>query len=171
MSTGQTGSSQVDLGHWFLRLLALIIDSIPLSIIAFVVWGVLSVLVWGGGFWWFGFGWGLSWFGWPFFFGVIELLYFTIMEVSYGATMGKKLLGFEVKTTDGAELTFDKSLIRNISKIHGLFLFLDWIVAVATPGSDPRQKYTDRIAGTTVVAVRQAFVSSAPSAPPPPPPP
>jgi uncharacterized RDD family membrane protein YckC len=71
---------------------------------------------------------------------------------------------------NGNKVPFDKSFIRNITKVYGLFLFLDWLVAVITPGADKRQKYTDRIAGTTVVQARQAFASSTPPPPPPPPP-
>jgi uncharacterized RDD family membrane protein YckC len=90
------------------------------------------------------------------------------MEASYGATLGKKVLGLQVQMVNGSKVTFDKAFIRNISKIFWLFLLLDWILGVATPGNDQRQKYTDRIAGTTVVSVKQAFSSV--STPPPPPP-
>jgi len=44
-------------------------------------------------------------------------------------------------------------------------------VGIVTPGPDRRQKYTDRMAGTTVVQVKQAFAAAAPPPPPPPPPP
>jgi uncharacterized RDD family membrane protein YckC len=92
------------------------------------------------------------------------------MEASYGATLGKKVLGLQVQMVNGSKVTFDKAFIRNISKIFWLFLLLDWILGVATPGHDQRQKYTDRIAGTTVVQVKQAFATVSPPPPPPPPP-
>ena len=73
----------------------------------------------------------------------------------------------------GGKVTIDKSFIRNISKFYAfeILLFLDWVIAVVTPGPDRRQKFTDRWAGTTVVQIKQPFQSSAPSAPSPPPPP
>lgn len=74
----------------------------------------------------------------------------------------KKLLGFQVQMTNGGKVDFGKSFIRNISKIYPLFVLLDWIIGVVTPGVDGRQKYSDRIAGTTVVAIKQAFTATQP---------
>jgi uncharacterized RDD family membrane protein YckC len=156
-------STQVDFGHWLLRFIALIIDSIPLSIIAYVIFWFAIVR-----FWFVTWEWILVF---PFLYGIFALLYFIIMEVTMGATIGKKILGFEVQMTNGSKVTFDKSFIRNISKLFWLFLLLDWLVAIVTPGPDPRQKYTDRIAGTTVVATKQVFGGQSPPPPPPPPPP
>lgn len=168
MSTGS--SSQFDMNHWLLRVLAFIIDSIIIGIVASIIYffAVLSLLA-GGGLW---FLWGpVVLLG--FLLGVLELLYFMFMDASYGATLGKKVLGLQVQMVDGSKVTFDKAFIRNISKIFWLFLLLDWILGVATPGRDQRQKYTDRIAGTTVVSVKQVatFVATSPPPPPPPPPP
>jgi hypothetical protein len=71
---------------------------------------------------------------------------------------------------NGGKVDFSKAFIRNISKIYGLLLFLDWLLGIVTPGNKG-QKYTDRIAGTTVVSIKQAFASPTTSSPPPPPPP
>jgi uncharacterized RDD family membrane protein YckC len=167
MSTGS--SSQFDINHWLLRLIAFIIDSIIIGIVAYIIWFfVILTLIFGGGLWWFGWGFYL---GLPFLLGILELLYFMFMEASYGATLGKKVLGLQVQMVNGSKVTFDKAFIRNISKIFWVFLLLDWIVGVATPGHDQRQKYSDRIAGTTVVPVKQAFSSVSTPPPPPPPPP
>jgi len=169
-------SSQFDINHWLLRLVAFIIDSIIIGIPAAIIYYFIIVpLVWpatylygvylyGGAPWW---GFLLLWF----ILGIIELLYFVLLEASSGATVGKKILGLQVQMTNGSKVTFDKAFIRNISKIYGLLLLLDWILGVATPGPDQRQKYTDRIAGTTVVSVKPAFTSTTPPPPPPPPPP
>jgi uncharacterized RDD family membrane protein YckC len=101
---------------------------------------------------------------------VLELLYFVFMDTSYDGTLGKRILGLQVQMSNGSKVMVDKAFIRNVSKIFWLFLLLDWILGIAIPGSDQRQKYTDRIAGTTVVSGKPAF-SSAASPPPPPPPP
>jgi uncharacterized RDD family membrane protein YckC len=159
MATGS--SSEVDMNHWLLRFIALLIDGIIFLIIAGVLWSF--VIGWGG----LG-----TWLLLPFVWGILMLLYFVIMEVSFGgATIGKKVLGLQVQMLNGSKVTFDKSFIRNISKIYWLFLLLDWIIGIVTPGPDRRQKYTDRMAGTTVVQVRQAFAATEPAPPPPPPPP
>ena len=157
MSTGS--SSQFDMNHWLLRLIAFIIDSIIIGIVA-------SIIFFAGGFWlWW------AYLVFPFLFGILELLYFVFMDAYYGGTLGKRFLGLRVQTVNGSKVTFDKAFIRNISKIHPLLLLIDWILANAIPGHDQRQKYTDRIAGTTVVSVKQAFSSVTTPPPPPPPPP
>jgi len=162
------------MSHWLYRLIAYIIDGIIIGIPAYVIYYfVILSLFWGGGWlFWYGGAWWLFWLLLPFVFGILGLLYFVIMEVSYGgATIGKKVLGLQVQMVNGSKVTFDKSFLRNISKLIWFFLLLDWIVGIVTPGPDRRQKYTDRMAGTTVVQVKQAFAAAAPPPPPPPPPP
>jgi len=167
MSTGS--SSQFDLNYWLLRFVAFIIDSIIIFIVASIIYFLVILTVLASGSWLALWG---SYLLLPFLFGILELIYFVFMEVSYGPTVGKKVLGLEVQTVNGSKVTFDKAFIRNMSKIYWLFLLIDWVSAIAIPGHDQRQKYTDRIAGTTVVSVKQAFSSVlAPPPPPPPPPP
>jgi uncharacterized RDD family membrane protein YckC len=168
MATGK--SSQLDMNHWLLRIVAFVIDSIIIGVIANILFSfvILSLLFGGGWFFWFGFGYYL---GLSFLVGILEVLYFTVLDVSWGATLGKRIMGLQVQMVNGSKVTFDKAFIRNISKILWPFLLIDWILGIATPGSDQRQKYTDRIAGTTVVQVKQPFSSIPPPPPPPPPPP
>jgi uncharacterized RDD family membrane protein YckC len=162
-------SSQFDLNHWVLRLIAFIIDSIIVGIVAGIIYFLVILSLVTSGTWLVLWG---TWLVLPFLLGIFEILYFMFMEVFYGATLGKKVLGLQVQMVNGSKVTFDKSFIRNISKIYWLFLLLDWILGIAITGHDQRQKYSDRIAGTTVVLVRSTFPSVAtPSSPPPPPPP
>ena len=154
---GTETTQQLDFGHWVLRLVALIIDSIILYVVAWIILSFLLVpLLFSGALFWLGFG---NWLILPLIAGILEVLYFVFFEVSMGATVGKKILGLQVQMLNGSKVPFDKALIRNISKIYPLFLLLDWIIAIVTPGPDQRQKYSDRIAGTTVVQVSQAFTS------------
>ena len=157
---GTETTQQLDFGHWVLRLVALIIDSIILYVVAWIILSFLLVpLLFSGALFWLGFG---NWLILPLIAGILEVLYFVFFEVSMGATLGKKILGLQVQMLNGAKVTFDKAIIRNISKIFPLFLLLDWIIAVVTPtaGTDQRQKYSDRIAGTTVVQASQPFAST-----------
>jgi uncharacterized RDD family membrane protein YckC len=159
---GTENTPQIDVGHWVLRIIALIIDSIILGIVAWILVSfVLVSLLFTGAFYsvWLGYGNILLF---PFILGILEVLYFVILEVAWGGTIGKRLLGLTVQMTNGNKVTLDKSFIRNISKIYWLLLLLDWIVALVTPGADRRQKYTDRIAGTTVVQTSQAFIATTP---------
>jgi len=148
------------MNHWLYRFLAIIIDSIIIGIPVF--WSIF----WSGAWWLIGYG---SWLLLPLLLGIIEVLYFVILDVSWGGTIGKRVLGLQVQMVGGGKVPFGAAFIRNISKIYWLFLLLDWIIGIATPGADRRQKYTDRMAKTTVIQVRQAFATT--TAPPPPPPP
>jgi uncharacterized RDD family membrane protein YckC len=166
-------SGQLDLTHWIYRLIAYVIDciivGIPAAILYYLV--ILSLItprytsyfgetVSGVAPWW-------GFLILPFLLGILQLFYFMILDSAWGGTIGKRIMGLQVQAVNGSKIPFDKSFIRNISKIYGLFLVLDWLIAVITSGADKRQKYTDRIAGTTVVQTKQAFGS----VPPPPPPP
>ncbi len=163
--TDSSSTGQIDFGHWVIRLVAYIIDSIIIGIVAGIIGIILAAaIVLSGSFFLFA-GYGLFFLT----FGLLSLLYFIILDVAWGATIGKRLMGLQVRNVNGGRTSIDKSFIRNISKIFWLFLFLDWLVAVVTAGSDRRQKLTDRWAGTTVVQTKQPFASV--GAPPPPPPP
>ena len=170
-----SNSGELDLTHWIYRLIAYIIDSIIIGIPAAIIYFVIIVgLITTSYTTYFGvtITSAAPWWGFLVLFlilGVLQIVYFMILDTVWGGTIGKRILGLQVQMVNGSKVPFDKSFIRNISKIYGLFLFLDWLVAVITPGTDKRQKYTDRIASTTVVQAKQAFVSA--SSPPPPPPP
>ena len=120
--------------HWLRRFVALIIDSIIISIVVFVLGTFLlflGIFAWGGLFTW-----------------VFLFIYMVLMEISMGATIGKKLMSLHVVGIQ-EQRTPMMVIVRNVSKIFGILLFLDWLVGMLTPG-DPRQKYTDRMIGCTV---------------------
>ncbi len=153
---------QPDWNHWILRLIAWIVDSVILLIIVGILWFLVFVSMAIGGVYFLLWG---PYLVLPLILGILEVVYFIVMEVWFGgATLGKMILGLRVQMTSGAKVTIDKSFIRNISKIYWLLTLLDWLVGIVTPGADRRQKYTDRIAGTTVVQGKQAFVPVAPTA-------
>lgn len=131
--------------HWIRRIIAFIIDGI---ISAIAAWLLLTILL-------FPFSIGSSWFrGWQFLlaWGLIFILYSSFAESVYGYTLGKKVMEFQVATVGGRRPDFAAAFIRNISKIFILVLLLDVLGGLITQG-DPRQKYTDRIAGTNVMGI------------------
>jgi len=147
---GTQNIPQIDTGHWILRVVAFIIDSIIIGIVTYIIFSVVlySLLFTGGLYWlYLGYGYALIF---PFILGILEVLYFAILDVAWSGTIGKRIMGLQVQMTNGNKVAFDKAFIRNISKIYWLLLLLDWVVALFTPGADKRQKYTDRMAGTTV---------------------
>jgi len=165
-SSGQSG--QFDFWQWLTRLIAYIIDAAIITVVSVIIGVIVAIsIVLTGAFFLF-VGYGLFFFT----FGLLSILYFIIMDVYWGATIGKKTMGLEVQPeTGGGRISLSKSFIRNISKIFWLFLFLDWLIAVVTTGNDRRQKITDRWGGTTVVQVKQVLQPPSSSSPPPPPPP
>ncbi len=166
-----TPTSEIDMNHWLYRLIAYIIDSLIIGIpIYLIYYFAIEPLIWPRYFTYNFAPWYASWFLFPFIFGLIEVLYFAFMESSSGSSIGKKFLGFKAQMTDGSGIAFGKAFMRNISKIFWLILLLDWILGIATPSQDRRQKYTDRMAGTTVISFKQPFQSTTPPPPPPPPP-
>ena len=128
--------------HWFKRLIAIIID----LIIVIIAWWIISIPFAIGSFLFFG-SFGLGRFG--IFFWILWLLYTVVLEGARDATIGKSIVNLRVQVFDG-RMDFVKALIRNISKIHGLLLILDWIVGMVIDG-DPRQRFLDRISNTVVV--------------------
>ncbi len=130
--------------HWIKRLIAYIVDSIIVGIATTITLAIIMLPVFianPAGF--------FNILSFPFAMGLLYILYFPIAETMYGATIGKRLLGLKVVTKTGGKPSFEKAFIRNISKIHGVLLLLDLIGGLIT-SKDLHQKYTDRIANTTV---------------------
>lgn len=82
--------------------------------------------------------------------GVVYRLYFSLLESSYGQTLGKRIMRFKVETTEGKTPSLEKSFLRNVSKIYWIFLLIDVLAGLGTYG-DARQKYMDRVAGSVVI--------------------
>ncbi|MCK5038130.1 MAG: RDD family protein [Thermoplasmata archaeon] len=129
--------------HWVKRVIAIIIDyiivSIPFSILAFFALSLPYTVIIGSQ-------------------GAFFFVYFLITELTMGASIGKKLMNLKVIAITG-ELDVMKILIRNISKIVGVFFLIDFLIGFFTEG-DPKQKFTDRYAGTTVVLADAPFDQS-----------
>lgn len=139
--------------NWGNRFVAYIIDSIIVGVVAFFVgWLLTFPLIVDAllqGRWW-------TWrgvFGLPFSMGVVQVLYFTLIEGGYGASIGKQIMGLKVVDAEGENPSFTKALVRNISKVYWALLLLDIFIGLLSR-FDPRQKYTDQIAGTKVVSLR-----------------
>jgi uncharacterized RDD family membrane protein YckC len=155
-------AAQLPYAGFWKRFAAYLIDSLILDAVAFVVFGVVILMIGGGAV--------LS--GDKsidnfvgdmtavavllvvlMFFGLIVAvwLYFAKMESSPSqATIGKRVMGIYVTDLQGHRLTFGKATARFFSKIiTGLIpLALGWIMAAFT---EKRQALHDMIAGTLVM--------------------
>ncbi|MCK4478608.1 RDD family protein [Candidatus Bathyarchaeota archaeon] len=134
--------------HWIRRLVAFIIDSIIVGIGTSIIVAIITIP--------------FHFFTFPFFAGVLSILYFALLEFYYGWTVGKKIMNLKTIELGGHRPALDLAFIRNISKIYWILVLIDVIIGLATLG-DPHQKISDRMAGTTVVS------RTAPPLPPPPP--
>jgi len=124
--------------HWVKRAIAILVDSILVGI-ATAILGLLTNLA--GVF---------NWLSFPFVMGLLYVLYFTITESTYGYTLGKRLVNLKVVQADGQKPSLKSAFIRNVSKIHVVFLLLDTVGGFFT-SKDNHQKYIDQIANTTIV--------------------
>ena len=134
---------------WVKRVIAYAIDSFivgalgaVLSLMAYLPLWVGSVF--SGDFTWTGV-WRL-----PFILGAGQVIYFTLMEYMYGASLGKQLLGLRVEASSGGRPSLVAAFMRNVSKIHGLILFIDVAMGL-TMTEDTRDKFTDGVSGAFVV--------------------
>ncbi|MEX2425172.1 MAG: RDD family protein [Thermomicrobiaceae bacterium] len=83
--------------------------------------------------------------------------YYTVLEGTYGATLGKMILGLQVVHLDGSKINISTALVRNALRlIDGLFTYL--VAAILIWTSPTRQRLGDRVAKTTVV--RKASVTA-----------
>jgi len=131
--------------HWIKRIIAIVIDSIIVGIATTIVMvAVFFPLFLANPVRFF------NWMSFPFAMGLLYVLYFTIAESIYGYTVGKGIVGLEVVAVDGGRPSLENAFIRNISKIYWVILILDVIGGFFT-ATDLHQKYSDRIARTTVV--------------------
>lgn len=84
------------------------------------------------------------------FGGLFLFAYSTACEAVVRRTAGKYLVGLEVRSLRGP-MTFGQAAVRNFPKLFWfLFPFLDTLAGLVVEG-DPRQRWSDKVLGTTVV--------------------
>lgn len=98
------------------------------------------------------------------FFGVfaIGILYSTVMEALFGATIGKFATGIRVVREDGAKLDVPSALIRNTLRVIDVLPFGYLLGAVLVWTSPKNQRLGDRIAKTVVVDASSVGASPGP---------
>lgn len=121
--------------HWLRRFVAIVIDSLivylPMSVLVSILGGWHWYSVW----WWA---------------GALLFVYATLFDSAVGGTVGKLLMRLKVVPLSG-QLNTSQALMRNITKIFGPILLVDWIIGMAVDTHDPRQKWTDQLARTSVI--------------------
>lgn len=120
--------------HWLRRFVAIVIDSVFVYIPILVLTSLVG--------WHYVNAWLLS--------GIALFLYSSLFDAAVGGTIGKMIV--HLKTVPiMSRLTMTRSLMRNVTKVFGLLLLLDWVIGMAVETRDPRQKWTDQVAHTSVI--------------------
>ena len=133
---------------WALRLFAYFLDLVFVGVLSFLlsVFAFVPLLV--GSL--FGDNW--SWRGvWalPLYLGLAQIVYSVVLELLYGATFGKQILGLMVLSNKGGRPSLFGVVLRNLSKAHWVLLLIDFVAGVF-PSHVPRDKYLDKLSGTYV---------------------
>jgi len=130
---------------WGGRLAALIIDAIFITLLMWVVTAILYPLI--------------AWANlypilnyWIILWGILILLYFTVMEGKWSTTLGKGLFKLKVQAVDGT-MNYKKAFLRNISKFLWIPLVVDLAIGFSRGETGIRRRYLDQVAGTNVVKV------------------
>jgi uncharacterized RDD family membrane protein YckC len=122
--------------------------------------------------------------GWHFVAALaIWLVYATVLEAAFGATLGKLAAGIRVVGTDGKRISASQAIIRNLARVIDAFpWFFPYVLgAIFIWNSPTRQRLGDRWANTVVIVRGSnegtaegsipAWSAVSPAAPPPLPPP
>lgn len=120
--------------HWLRRFVAIIIDAliiyVPISLM-FRLLGTPLLFPW-------------------FLTGGVFFLYCALFDMAIGGTVGKMLMRLKTVSMTG-QINIAQGLMRNVTKVFGPLLLLDWIIGMAVDTHDPRQKWTDQVAKTSVM--------------------
>ncbi len=139
---------------WIRRVIAYVIDSVILLIILAIVNAFLALIllvpslifsfdIFGGLF-----------SGFSALLGLVIIWgYYTLFEGSTSATVGKRIMRLRVRPLR-SRMSYTRAFIRNFTKAWIpiiVFLFLlDLIIGLVTEG-DPRQRFSDVVADTSVI--------------------
>ena len=64
----------------------------------------------------------------PYFVPVLIFVYFVVTEKLAAASMGKAIMGLEVKSKNGADISWLQAIVRNLTKIYWIPIIFDWLV-------------------------------------------
>ena len=84
--------------------------------------------------------------------GIVLFAYAVVFDLGAGGTPGKMLMHMRSVPLVG-RMSTGQALMRNLSKVFPVFLLLDWVIGMAVDTHDPRQKWTDQVAKTSVIGV------------------
>lgn len=140
---------------WVLRIFAYLIDLFIVMVLGFLlsVFAFIPLMIgslWGGNWAWRGI-WAL-----PLYLGLVQIIYSVVLELIYGSTFGKQLLGLIVLSRDGGKPGVYGAVLRNLSKAHWVLLLIDVVKGVMS-SHIARDKYLDKVSKTYVTHSGRGF--------------
>ena len=67
----------------------------------------------------------------PYVVPVLCIVYFVLCEKFFGATVGKSLMYLQVKSKNGADISWPQAIVRNLTKIYWFPIIFDWAIGKA----------------------------------------
>ena len=64
----------------------------------------------------------------PYVTPVLILVYFILCEKFNGATVGKYLMYLQVRSKNGAMISWPQAIVRNLTKIYWIPIIFDWAI-------------------------------------------
>ena len=59
---------------------------------------------------------------------VLIMIYFVLTEKLAGASVGKSLMHLQVRSKNGANISWLQAIIRNLTKIYWIPIIFDWFI-------------------------------------------
>ena len=110
----------------------------------------------------------IGWHGWHVFWpGLIGLVYYTLLEGTAGATIGKFAVGIRVVNEDGSKLSWTGAIVRNLVRFIDLIPYVPayLVGAISVWASPTKQRLGDRWGHTNVVTKESLDAREAAPAP------
>lgn len=64
----------------------------------------------------------------PYVVPVLIFVYFVICEKFAGASVGKAIMNLQVKSKNGADISWPQAIVRNLTKIYWFPIIFDWLI-------------------------------------------
>ena len=64
----------------------------------------------------------------PYVVPVLIFVYFVLLEKLAGASIGKAIMNIQVKSKNGANISWLQAIVRNLTKIFWVPIIFDWLI-------------------------------------------
>ena len=72
----------------------------------------------------------------PYIVPILIFAYFVVCEKTFGATVGKAVMYLQVRSKNGAWISWPQAIVRNLTKIYWFPIIFDWAIGRVLGKSD-----------------------------------